>query len=71
MSPTGSTQLVSSSVPLRMLSTPEPGTWPCAMRAPHAAQNYPKRRFPESESHSMARGCPCVNAKLDRGGARR
>ena len=31
MSPTGSTQLVSSKVPVRTLSTPFDGVWPCAI----------------------------------------
>jgi hypothetical protein len=34
------------------------------MRLPQWSQNHPKRRFPASEIHSKARGCPFVNAKF-------
>jgi hypothetical protein len=63
MSPTGSTQLVSSSVPARRLSTPIDGVCPCAMRLPQAPQNHPNRCVPASDVHSMVRGSPATNEK--------
>ncbi len=63
MSPTGSIQLVSSSVPERTLSTPRDGVCPWAMRLPHAPQNHPNRVFPASDVHSIVRGSPAMNAK--------
>ena len=63
MSPTGSIQLVSSSVPERTLRRPTDGVCPWAMRLPHAPQNQPNRLFPASEVHSIVRGSPAMNAK--------
>ena len=62
MSPTGSTQLVSSSVPERRLSTPLDGVEPCAIRLPQSPQNQPKRIAPASDGHSIRLGSPLVKA---------